>query len=190
MEVQNNHYTFCSKKYLNTLWGAPEIWLRDLHIVDSSKRPSRFLIQKLVFGEFQDDLQFPLDFIVEGGKMKREVFEMRYPSAFLIADSVMNLFQESGITGWQPYDVIVRRKNGEEVTGFHGISFTGRNPETPSSDDVAPDFFRLDPGMLYIICSQRVVDLLRKNKMLKAFDVKEINETTNKKIFDCINFPK
>jgi len=88
--------------------------------------------------------------------------EMRFPPVFLISEKVCNLFKENGVTGWKQYDVIVKDKKGKIIHGYYGFTVTGKTPA--SKDEVIPDFFHPAP-LCAIVCSQKVFDLMKVNKI-------------------------
>ena len=109
---------------------------------------------------------------------------MRYPQMFLISGRIRQVFEENGLTGWKAFDVVVWKKDGEQqVTGYNGFTVTGRLPERWNPDDAEiPDFFNLE-STLYVICSQKVYDAIKKNK-IKCFEVDLIDKERCEDIFD------
>lgn len=65
----------------------------------------------LQFGEPLENIEYPIGFIVQGGTKLRDVIDMRYTGLMLVSDHIRNIFEENGLTGWKPYDVVVKKKN-------------------------------------------------------------------------------
>lgn len=184
--MANNYYHFSSKGFLSTLAASPKIFQEAIATNDWSSK--RYIHDNLIFGESLESYKFPLDFIVTDGKNVNNVIEMRFVSAFLISENLKNLFEQTGLTGWKAYDVTIHKKNGEILPGFYGFSVTGRNPVKNSDEAVdIPDFFRLRPDWRTIIASQKVVDVLKVNK-IKDFETNLI--CIGDSYYDNINFPK
>ena len=141
-------------------------------------------------GEYPDWLKFPVEYVEsEKGKI-RDVMEMR-DLYFLISEHLKDVFEEAGLTGWKTFDIIVRKKDGEILPGYYGFTVTGRNPSSKVERGVEiPDFFQLNPNCGAIICTQRVVDTLKTNK-IRDFDITLIKgDDVFGKYYDLINFPK
>lgn len=170
--MEKMYYDFSSCGYLATLAAYPDPFLKALQDNDMSENGGRGIHRKLIFGENLDTLSFPVEFTVYNGEKLRDVIEMRFPCGFLISTHIKELFEENGITGWKPYEVVVKRKNGEIIPGYHGFSVIGRHLDLmPAPGAVVPDFYHPECWKGYgIICSQRVVDLLRKYK-IRDFDI-------------------
>lgn len=181
MDKKLTFFKFGSKGYLNTLHVEPKV------LYDAEKRKEKYpydgnLYLDLWFGEYPDNLDFPVEFIADGGTKLRDVIDTYTPWLTLISDHVRQVFEDNGLTGWKPYDVIVRRKSGEEITGFNGFSIIGRLPEGWDNGEVEiPDFFRVPPAVP--VCSQRVVKVLKKNK-LTCFDPRLIDKGYCERAFD------
>ena len=75
------------------------------------------------------------------------------------------------------------------MDGYYGFAVTGTNSIDPNNPDYIPDFFHFYPKCGYIVCTQRVVDLLKKHK-IKDFEIMEINEHSYLHLYDRIVFPK
>ena len=165
----HKYFDFTSQGYLNTLAATPDIFERALEIGDYSPE-TRGIIDLLMLGTYPRSLAFPVEFTVFDGKKLRDVIEMQWCSAFLISNRLRDIFQTEGLTGWQTFDVIVRKKNGEVIPGYCGFSVIGRCPcEVPKSAD-APDFFHPESKARGFRCSQKVIDVLRKYK-IRDFDI-------------------
>ena len=112
------------------------------------------------------------------------------PGAFLISDFLKDIFEKAGLTGWKTYDITIHRKNGDILPGFYGFSITGRNPSSNiGNTPEIPDFFMLHPDKLWLICTQRVVDVLKENK-IKDFETTLLSNESYPDVYQQINFPK
>ena len=121
-------------------------------------------------------------------KKINNIIETRWIGCFLISEHLKQIFESNGLTGWKTYDVTIHKKNGEILPGFYGFSVTGRNPVKNSDEAVdIPDFFRLRPDWGTIIASQKVVDVLKANK-IRDFETNLI--CIGDSYYDNINFPK
>lgn len=171
--MNNMFYDFDSKGYMNTVGVSPVVFEETLKREDESPNGGRKIHWKLAFGDYPDSLKFPLEFIVIDGRKIRDVLEMRWPCLFLISEDVKRVFLKNGLTGWRPYDVVIRGKSGEEITGFCGFSVTGRIPDDWEVGKVStPDFFLAEPA--FMVCVSKVVKVLNENK-IKDFDTRLID---------------
>ena len=175
-------YHFDSTGYLNTIGVAPVDWLNAIE----SGQLNTGIIERLIYGDYSPNFHFPIEFVVEDGRKVRDVIEMRSICAFLISNRIKALFETNKLTGWQPYDVIIKKKDGSLLPGFCGFSVIGRRPDRSHRENV-PDFFRPDSSMLGIVCSQRVVDILKANK-IKDFTYELICEDDYVHIYNKINY--
>lgn len=156
-------YTFSSKGYLNTIWAWPKVFIEAQHNRDKHFDKVENLPWALQFRESLQDIEFPIEFIVQGGTKLRDVIDMRYPGLMLISDHIRNIFEENGLTGWKSYDVVVKKKNEEVIKGFSGFSVIGHLPEGwECNDEGIPDFFRVKPA--FSICNQKVFNILKEHK--------------------------
>lgn len=180
--MNNQFYKFSSKHYLNTIHVWPKI---AIDFAGSDKdRPYwlKNIDMTLWFGEYPPSLEFPVEFIVQGGTKLRDLIDTRTVTLLLISDHVRRVFEDNGVTGWKPYDVIVRRKSGELIPGFNGISIVGRLPENWYSDDAElPDIFHVPPA--WTICTPRLLKILKKNK-INCFDLRPIDKKRCEKILN------
>ena len=187
--MDNKYYSFDSKGYLVTLAAVPKIFRDAINNQDFSEDGGKNIIKQLIWNEYPSSVSFPIVFYIEDGKKVRNIVEMRHTSAFLIFKEIKELFESNGITGWKPYDIILYRKDGSIMEGYYGFTVTGTNSIDPNNPDYIPDFFHFYPKYGYIVCTQRVVDLLKKHK-IKDFEIMEINEQNCPHLIECIVFPK
>lgn len=179
--MNNKFYKFSSKLYLNTIHVWPKI---AIDFAGSDKERPYWLKNidmTLWFGEYPPSLEFPVEFIVRGGIKLRDLIDTRTVTLLLISDHVRQVFEDNCVTGWKPYDVIVRRKSGELIPGFNGISIVGRLPENWYSDGAElPDIFRVPPS--WTICTPRLLNILKKNK-INCFELSPIDKETCERVF-------
>ena len=180
MNKKLTFFRFGSKRYLNTLHVDPKV------LYDAEKRNERYpyegdLYLDLWFGNYPDNLDFPVEFIVDGGVKLRDVIDTYTPWLTLISDHVRQVFEDNELTGWKPYDVIVRRKSSEEITGFNGFSVTGQLPEGWETGEVKiPDFFRVEPA--FTVCTPKVLNVLKKNR-INCFELSLIDNVFCESMF-------
>lgn len=111
--MKHTYYTFSSKGYLNTIWAWPKVILEAQNKRDKNFLKVENLPLALQFGEPLENIEYPIGFIVQGGTKLRDVIDMRYTGLMLVSDHIRNIFEENGLTGWKPYDVVVKKKNDE-----------------------------------------------------------------------------
>lgn len=188
--MEKKYYKFTSKGYLTTM-AVVDIYTLEAWRTGDKSDDIRFLNENLMVGEYPDWLKFPLEYVEYWKGKAKDVLEMRRVCCFLISEHLKDVFEEAGLTGWKTFDVIVRKKDGEILPGYYGFSVTGRNPSSKVEEDVEiPDFFRLKPKLSIILCTQRVIDTLKANK-IRDFDVYPIKgDDVFGKHYDLINFPK
>ncbi len=141
----------------------------------------------LCYGEY-GDLKFPIVYRQpkdhNGNKKMRDVLNPGSIHLPLISDRLKNLLEESGITGWQSYQIELYDKKGNRVYGYNGFSIIGRagvmvELEYPLlelgyslnsygySFDLnkwdGSDIFRVLPN--YILITERLADILIENKI-------------------------
>ena len=171
--MEKTFFKFDTHSYLNTLAVGADLFRKALETEDPALSIYRELYNFLKFGNYPAGLTFPIEFYIYDGNKKREVMEIRWCASFLISNRVRDIFQQEGLTGWQPYDVIVKDKHGETVPGYCGFSVTGRWHTVFPVEGETPDFYHTEhlvPGAL--LCTQRVIDVLRKYKF-RDFRVKQ-----------------
>lgn len=186
--MANNYYRFHSNGFLATLSAVPRIFQNAILNDDWTQDGGRYIFPQLIFGEYPETLQFPLEFITRDGKKINNIIETRYPGCFLISEHLKRIFENEGLTGWKTYDIEIHRINGEVLPGFYGFSVIGRNQIIDNGTAVdVPDFFELRPDWGAIICSQKVVDVLKGYK-IRDFDTTLV--CAGDPYYDQINFPK
>lgn len=173
--MENNYYRFNSKGYLNTITVRPDLFAEALEEKDYSSKGGRYIHHMLVFDDYPAWLHFPVSFTVFDGNKLRDVIEMRFPPVFLISERIRNLLKDNGITGWKYYDAIVKDRSGNIIPGYYGFSVTEETP--PSKNTAIPDFFKPSP-LCAIVCTQKVYDLMKVNK-IKDFEFDHIDNEGN-----------
>lgn len=68
----------------------------------------------------------PIEFVHHIGRVPRDVMLGGDPNLLLISDRFRSVLLTAGFTGWRTYPVAVRRKRGEPIPGYSGLSITGR----------------------------------------------------------------
>lgn len=159
--------------FTNAVISGDHSWRREIH-------------RLLAWGEYPEDLQFPVIFRHLESKDWRDLVDMRYTSdVFLISKRLESILRDNSITGWQSYPIKIYDKKDNEVDGYLGFSVVGRggsfygvgSPEWENRDwrdrkkwDKTQwdgsDLFRINPN--YMIATPRVRNLLVSNKIRGA----------------------
>jgi len=84
---------------------------------------------KLFKGNYSG-IDFPVEFKHENGSKLRDVLDTGFVSLFLISDKFKTVLEENKLTGWKSYTIKLVDKKGNEITGYHGFSVTGRCTST------------------------------------------------------------
>jgi len=87
---------------------------------------------RLMQGVYNDFI-FPIVFKQEYGKKLQDMFDTGTASLYLISDKMKTVLEDNHLTGWQTFAVKVFTKKGEEISGYHGLSITGRCGEIDDS---------------------------------------------------------
>jgi hypothetical protein len=61
-----------------------------------------------------------------GGAKPGDVIWTTYATPVIVSDSVVQLLRSHGFTGWSLYDVSVRDKEGQLISGYSGLAIAGR----------------------------------------------------------------
>ena len=162
-----------------TFTARPEIFnhLRSNKEFDKAKA----LMDSLAFGEYNNIHPLIWKQDRDYGNKLRDVLGL---SLHLISDRFKNILNESGLTGWKSYPILLYDKKGRQIEGYNGFSITGRagniqkfdNPPTelgysPKSSGCYFDFdawdgsdiFLVLPG--YIIITKKFAEVLLNNKV-------------------------
>ena len=68
----------------------------------------------------------PIEFVEDGGRVARDVILGGPPSVVLVSDAFIAALEAVDATGWASYPVVIRRRSGEPIHGYRGLSITGR----------------------------------------------------------------
>jgi hypothetical protein len=145
---------------------------------------------KLLRGELNVNMSFR--FAYHFGTKVYDLVAIGWAGIYLLSDKVINLLREHQITGWITYSTILYDKKDKEIEGYSLFSVTGRSgpidwaksekfvkdPYVPGggrADMLRGVYFDLDTwdgsdifladGTLYTFVTQKVRDLLVKNKV-------------------------
>ena len=147
-------------------------------------------LNPLIYGDYEG-ISFPIVFKHEYGSKLRDILDTGWASLHLISDSLKELLETNGLTGWKTFPVKVLTKKNEEIPGYQGFSITGRcgaidykkgelikkrlipgGPLWKSRKGVyigldqwdGSDFF-IPKESRWIVVSQRAAELLKKSKL-------------------------
>lgn len=82
--------------------------------------------RKLLQGEF-DSIQMPVEFVQRSGAVFGDVLDTSSAILFLISERLLNTLESKRLSGWGRFNVKITKKNGEHITGYHGLCVTGRS---------------------------------------------------------------
>jgi hypothetical protein len=80
---------------------------------------------RLIRGDYTD-ISFPVVFKQEYGNKLQDILDTGWASLYLISDKMITVLEENALTGWKTFAVKVLDKQGQEISGYHGLSITGR----------------------------------------------------------------
>ncbi|MBK9163587.1 MAG: hypothetical protein IPM21_06650 [Acidobacteria bacterium] len=150
--------------------------------------------RKLLRGEF-DSIPMPVEFVQRSGNVFGDVLDTSSAILFLISDRFVNALESEGLSGWGRFNVEITKKNGEHVSGYHGLYVTGRSGPIDLSNSIrvkkrvvndgpisnyylglnvrpdqwdGSDFF-LPQGHFGIFISQRAAEALSNGKFSNLF---------------------
>ncbi len=178
-------YIFSNKCYQTTFSVIPDLFEDALRNDDNGE--NRNILDHLLSGEFEY-YSFPIKFhqYAESGKRFRDIIDAGWP-LFLISDKVYELLKDFNITGWRTYPIELYDKKDHLISGYNGFSITGRGGKFDKNYELGyfdkekhhfgattrgvydlnnwdgSDFFIINPR--WIIVTERVMKLLRKNKI-------------------------
>jgi hypothetical protein len=78
----------------------------------------------LLAGELRPEV--PVEFRHNVGSVPGDIVMGGSTDLWLISTHVRDTLVLGGFTGWATYPVVLRRKRGEEIPGYHGLAITGR----------------------------------------------------------------
>lgn len=119
----SDFYCFGGALVCTTFTALPEkfIQLRSNKELDKANE----LIDSLAYGEY-DDIH-PLIWKQDrnyGNKLRDVLYCST--SLYLISDRFKSILNESGLTGWKSYPILLYDKKGSRIDGYSGFSITGR----------------------------------------------------------------
>ncbi len=79
----------------------------------------------LLMGDYAN-IQFPIQFKHKYGHKIGDVLDTGRVGLYLISDKLKDVLTMNSLTGWMVFPVVVSKINGEMISGFHGLSITGR----------------------------------------------------------------
>ncbi len=122
MEIKD-FYDFYSK-YISSTIQVGAVGLKEFSPIESNKTYI-FDEHKLIMGNYED-ISFPVLFKQYDGKKLQDILDTGWVSLNLISDNMKSVLEANNLTGWKTFPVKVLDKKGEEITGYHGLSITGR----------------------------------------------------------------
>lgn len=79
----------------------------------------------LLLGDY-GGINFPVIYKHEYGKKLLDVIDTGTVSNFLISDFFLDILRKNRLTGYKIYPIRLTDKKNNEITGYHGLSITGR----------------------------------------------------------------
>ena len=182
MELKySDFYEFGGALVCTTFAALPEIFIQLRSNKESDK--ANELVDSLAYGDY--DNMPPLIWRQNSnfGDKLRDVL-LGTTSLYLISDRFKNILNESGLTGWKSYPILLYDKNGRQIEGYNGFSITGRAGNmhkfdappieqgySPKSDGYyfkfdawdGSDIFRVFPH--HIIITKRFSEVLLNHKV-------------------------
>lgn len=148
---------------------------------------------RVLKGQYEG-LTFPIFFIQESGKKWNDVINAGSVGLYLLSQRFIELLKNNNISGWKSFDVVIKSKNGEEITNYFGLSIIGKGGKIDYSRSsviekrIVPNglmvkyykgmFFRqeewsssdffIPEDTLHIIISKKVQRLIEENKITNA----------------------
>lgn len=106
-----------------TFTARPEICLQLRAKKEFAK--SKEFTDLLAYGDY--DNMLPLIWTQDDnyGNKLRDVLHCGQ-SLYLISDRLKNILEESGLTGWKSYPILLYDKKGRQIEGYNGFSILGR----------------------------------------------------------------
>ena len=181
-------FSFDSKLVLSTVQ-VHAIGLKDFSPIDPDKTYP-YNQNRLIRGDYIGII-FPVLFKQESGKKLQDILDTGWPSLYLISDKMKVVLEDNDLTGWKTFAVKVLDKQRQEISGYHGLSITGRcgkidyNKSEVIRKRLVPngplakyyqglhigleewdgtDFF-LPAETLWVIITKKAAEALQKNKL-------------------------
>jgi hypothetical protein len=80
---------------------------------------------RLQWGDYSKSI-FPAVFEYYRGRALKDMLGTGWTSLYLISDRMKEVLEEHNLTGWKTFPIKLFGKKGEEISGYHGFSVTGR----------------------------------------------------------------
>lgn len=158
--MENNYYDFDSKRSLTSLCVTPLVFEQAIN----NGLYMNGINRKLMTGEYPLD-DSPIVYLKEPCSRNKlvDVLPILAVAAFVISTKLRDMLIENNVTGWKSFDIIIRKRNGEEIPGYCGFAVTGRNPKTYAlNNDFIPDVFKLSPDIDIFVCNSKVKNLFKQ----------------------------
>ena len=81
---------------------------------------------KLIKGDYTN-IEFPIIFKQDFGKKLTDILSTEFSGFYLISDRMKIILEETELTGWKPFPIILYDKKGNEIPKYHGFSTTGKS---------------------------------------------------------------
>ena len=182
----SDFYEFSSCGYMTTFAASADEFERCLSFGDGSAG-DRFY-SKLILGDYKD-IHMPVTYREMGygasGKKMRDILDTRFHQLCLISDRFRRILEDTGMTGWKSYPIVLYDRKGNQIKGYNGFSVVGRagkmqKYETPPIEmgyspessgyhfDIktwdGSDLF-ITEGSWHVIASKQFIKLLVENKI-------------------------
>lgn len=80
---------------------------------------------KLIKGDYTK-INFPITFKQEYGEDLTDILDTGWPSFLLISDRMKTILEKGFLTGWKTFPIKLYDKSGKEISGYYGLSITGK----------------------------------------------------------------
>jgi hypothetical protein len=97
-----------------------------IDIFENNKRVSGYDGSKILRAEY-GNIKFPITFIHDRGSKLRDILDTGWSNFYLISDRLKKILDDNQFTGYKTFEVKVKKKLGEIITGYNGLSITGRS---------------------------------------------------------------
>ena len=177
----SDFYEFGGALVCTTFTARPEICLQLRENKEFAK--SKEFTDLLAYGDYDNMLPLIWKQDRNYGNKLRDVLYCGQ-SLYLISDRFKSILNESGLTGWKTYPILLYDKKGSRIDGYNGFSITGRGGNmhkfdsppielgySPKSDGYylkfeawdGSDIFRVFPH--HIIITKRFAEALITHKV-------------------------
>lgn len=181
-----NFYDFSSCHYLTTFAARADKFEKCL--IERNGEAGGEFYDSLILGDYKN-IEFPVIFRKmrggSSGNKMRDILDTRYPPLHLISDRFKAILEDTGMTGWKSYPIILYDARGNSIEGYNGFSIVGRAGEmrkydippielgySPKSDGYYFDVDTWDGSDIFILENSRCVvvtenfiKMLRTNKI-------------------------